>query len=274
MTCHVCGRENAAGTRFCVHCGAPLTAVRSEDRLTVEVVPRRTAVTAGGTAGAEVVVRNVGTIVEHVNLVLDGAVAVWSTVDPPALRIMPGGSATGRLSLSPPRNSSTPAGAHALIVSARRADTQEVAGHADALVDVAPFDLVAARIVPQHVTRWHRSQHRVELTNSGNAVADLALSATDPDDLLSFFRLPPAAQVPPGQPMALPLHVRARWRLVGGRPVDRPFTVVASSANGTSVTAGAVMRQRAVIRLPLLGILALIPALLSFGTLLLDGTMQ
>ena len=269
MICQVCGRETGSGARFCVHCGASLAAVRSENRLTAEVVPPRISVAPGGTAGAEVVVRNVGTIVEHVDLALDGAAAAWSAVEPRALRIMPGGSATGRLSVHPPRGSSTPAGAHALIVSAQRADTHEVAGHADAVVDVAPFDLVAARIVPQHVTRWRRSRHRLELTNTGNATTQVVLSATDPDDLLAFARLPPQAELPPGPPVALPLYVRAGWRLIGGKPVDRTFTVTATSANGGSVTAEAVMRQRALISLTLFGILWLIPAVLSLAALVI-----
>ena len=255
MTCSSCGSETAPGARFCGRCGATLAAVRGEDRLTVEVAPPRMAVAAGGSTAAEVVVRNVANIVEHVNLVLDGAAAAWSAVDPPTLRIMPGDSATGQLTLRPPRSSSAPAGAHALIVLARRTDTGEVAGHADAVVDLAPFDLVAGRIVPQHVTCWHSSQHRVELTNTGNAPITLRLSATDPDDLLSFARLPPEIEVSPGEPAALPLQVRADWRLIGGKPVDRGFTVTASSGNAGDVTAGAVMRQRALINVTLVGLL-------------------
>jgi hypothetical protein len=175
---------------------------------------------------------------------------------------MPGQSASATIRLRPPRASTTPAGAHPLIVEARPVDRPGIAARADAIVDVAPFDLIAARVVPHQAKRWKRSEHRLELTNSGNAPVLVDVAATDADDLLWFRPLPQQASVPPGSRVALRFSASARsWRLLGRQPAAREFTVSATSREGTTVTAPGVLRQRALITF-VTALLALIALLL------------
>jgi hypothetical protein len=263
MTCPSCGREVAAGAKFCGYCGAAVTgAASAAERFAAEIVPPRILVAAGSEAGAEVVVRNTGTVVEHVALTVGGDAAAWSGIDPPALRIMPGESATAALLLRPPRSSAAVAGSHALIVQAAPVDNPGVAGQANAIVDVAPFDLVAARVVPQQATRWRGSTRRLELSNGGNAPVAVRVTATDPDDAMTFTGLPPEATVAPGQPVALVFRAAARrWRPLGRKPVPRDFSVAATSADGAVVAADGVLLQRAVFNL-FTGLLAIVALLL------------
>lgn len=249
MTCPRCGREAVAGAHFCVACGSPLADVAADERLSAEVQPPGIAVTAGGVVAAEVLVRNGGTIVEHVDLTLAGDAAEWSAVEPATLRIMPEASATASLRVQPPRSSATGSGMHALIVVAQRHDAPAVAAQANVVVEVAPFDLVAARIVPQHVTRWRHSEHRLELSNQGNAPAEVGLEATDADEALSFARLTGTVTVPVGARIQLPFGVHTRHWLLVGRPAERNFSVTATSATGTAVTATGVLRQRSIVNL-------------------------
>jgi hypothetical protein len=249
MTCPRCGHHAGAGDRFCDNCGLELgSAADVEDRVVIEVVPERVAVAAGSEATAEVAVRNVGTVVEHVQLAVGGTAAAWVTADPTSLRIMPGTSAAAVLHLRPPRAATTPAGAHALIVEARSTDRAASADTAHAIVDVTPFDLVAMRVVPRTATRWRGSERRLELTNSGNSPALVDVNAVDDDDLMRFPRLPQQAAVPAGGSEILRFRARAkRTRLFGGKPVPRDFTVTARTREGLDVTAAGVLRQRAVI---------------------------
>jgi hypothetical protein len=136
-----------------------------------------------------------------------------------------------------------------------------VVGHADAIVDVAPFDVVAARVVPRTATRWHLSKRRIELTNSGNAPVPVTLSARDDDDELLFVGLPPSGTLQPGALVVLPFQARARHWRIAGKPVDRSFSVTVATLAGTNVAAGAIFRQRALITLATV-LLALVVVLL------------
>jgi hypothetical protein len=133
-----------------------------------------------------------------------------------------------------------------------------VDAQASALVDVTPFELVGARIVPQRATRWRRSERRLELTNQGNATADLELIGTDPDDELRFVRLPGRLAVAAGGAAVVRFGVRARHSNLVGRAVPLEFTVTARSGPGQEVTAAAVLRQRALILLLLWVLLVLL----------------
>jgi hypothetical protein len=254
------------GARFCDNCGLALAgAAYTDERVVVEVMPARVAVAAGSDGRAEVAVRNVGTVVEHVQLAVGGTAAPWVVVEPATLRILPGSSGAAELHLRPPRTASTPAGAHALIVEARSIDRSATADVAHAVVDVAPFDLVAMRVIPRTATRWTGSERRLELTNSGNSPALVDVDAVDDDDAMRFPRLPQQAAVPPGGTETLRFRARAkRLRPLGRQPVPRNFTVTARTREGLDVTAAGVLRQRAVITFltVLLGLILLLALIL------------
>jgi len=263
VTCPRCGHPALEGARFCDNCGLALAgAAYTDERVAVDVMPARIAVAAGGDARAQVAVRNVGTVVEHVELAIGGTAAPWVAVEPATLRILPGSQAAAELHLRPPRTATTPAGSHALIVEARSIDRSATADTAHAIVEVAPFDLVAMRVVPRTATRWTGSERRLELTNSGNSPALVDVNAVDDDDVMRFPRLPQQAAVPPGGGETLHFRARAkRLRPLGRKPAPRNFTVTARTREGQDVTAAGVLRQRAVITV-LTVLLALILLLL------------
>lgn len=249
ITCPTCSLQSPDGTRFCHRCGTDLGGSVADERLVVQMAPARVAVAAGGTATASAVVRNLGTLVAHAELSLSGSAAAWSTIAPTSLRILPGEQAEATVSLSPPRTGAATAGAHPLILEARGAVGAAVIGHADAIVDVAPFDLVAARVVPRQATRWHSSKRRLELTNAGNAAVAVSVRAFDDDDALVFTGLPPSGSLPPGPPIVVAFQAQARaWRIIG-KPLDRAFSVSVTTTAGTTVAATAIFRQRALITL-------------------------
>jgi len=226
--------------------------------VTAAIEPERLGVAAGGSGAATVGVRNLGDLVEHVELSVEGQAAAWATVDPSVVRVMPGEDASATLQVSPPRSGAAPAGAYPLAVVVRRAGSLAVESQATAVVDVEAFELLEARIVPQRATRWRRSERRLELANQGNSTADLELVGTAPDDELRFARLPPRLPVAAGEGAVVRFVVRARHIHLVGRAVPRDFTVTARSAGGQEVTAAAVLRQRALLLLVLLVALVLL----------------
>jgi hypothetical protein len=262
VTCPRCGRQPAAGARFCGYCGAELAVQEAgTERIAAQIAPVRVPVAAGSEAGAEVQIRNLGSVVEHVSLSVVGDAAAWSTIDPPSLRIMPGASATAAVVLRPPRTSATVAGSHALIVQAAPVDNPGVAGQANAIVDVAPFTMIAARVVPRQATRWRGSLRTLELENDGNAPVGLRLVARDDDDAMRFEGLPPEATVAWGAPVRLRFRAATkRWRWFGRKPLPREFSVTGEGADGTQVVAPGVLLQRGVFNLftGLIGILVLV----------------
>jgi len=84
------------------------------------------------------------------------------------------------------------------MVHARPADRPAAGARADAIVDVAPYALVTARVVPHQAKRWRGSDRRVEVGSTGNSPVALNVSARDDDEALLFRGLPQQVTVSAG----------------------------------------------------------------------------
>jgi murein DD-endopeptidase MepM/ murein hydrolase activator NlpD len=255
QTCDRCGASNAAGAEFCVspHCRtylgwdrpepaaepapapapAPETAPDPEPKpgvpsLRVEVADPVLAVEPGRTAATTVTVRNLGRRVEQVAVGVVGLPGRFAAVDPPALTVHPGTAATCAVRFSPPRSPACPAGHLGYGVRAGSGpDTQVAAG---ATVVVAAYTDLTVELAPQATRTRLRGVQYLTLTNNGNTVQRVHLSAADPEHALRFELDRSPLDLPPGR-FAVPVAVRAR-PAVAGPAVRRTFDVAVSDAGG------------------------------------------
>ncbi len=129
--CATCGREvPEAGARFCGFCGAPMPDAPTQpvetggvqhrrpdevaapvarpvsqptDTIATRLDPATIATDPGGTATITLRVRNTGTVVDELRIVVEGPVAPWAEVEPTVLRLMPGTDGAASIRFRPPR---------------------------------------------------------------------------------------------------------------------------------------------------------------------------
>jgi hypothetical protein len=270
MKCERCGAENPPQARFCAQCGATLRASAGEGgdgavTVTAGLVPSRLPVPAGGEGTCVVKIRNLGTIVDRVDVSVEGPAATWTDVDPAAVRLLPGAEDSVDLRIRPPRSPDSPAGPLELVVRAKSSEHVGNEAVVEGVVDVGAYSELEARLVPEHGRGWRRARHRMILQNSGNTSVSATISARDPDDLLRFELGAPAVDAAPGGETTIGLEARARGWHWWGKPRVLPFTVAVAAAEAAKLTAPGSLSQRALIRLrialPILVLLALLIAL-------------
>lgn len=249
ITCPNCGDINPDGTRFCVECGEYLAWDRSdrpEDvrrpqaaeppppeqhaEIAVGLSQRALSVTPGRQVSATVTVRNRGTRVEQVKVLVQGDAAQFASVEPAELVIPPGATAEGTLVLTPPRSSAVPAGTAGFTVLARSLVNEGVSAVADGSCAVSGFDDLSVELSPKTARGRWRTRHKIALISRGNLAHRTRLNATDAANALRFSLPEADVLIDPGR-TELPLRVSARPSLTG-EPREVPFSVVASMDHG------------------------------------------
>ena len=66
----------------------------------------------------------------------------------------------------------------------------------------------------------------IQLSNWGNAPAQLRMNASDPDDALGFYLSPEIVNLPPGGRASVRFSARTKHPFLRGTPVRLPFQVV------------------------------------------------
>jgi hypothetical protein len=181
-------------------------------------------VTPGVESGCAVRVRNDSTVVEHFELELLGDCGTWASLEPSSLTIFPGEQASAMLTFRAPKSSAVLAGVHTYgvrVVASEQRSSEVVEGE----VTVAAFVATNAELTPLTSRARGRARHRITVDNFGNVATTVALSAEDPDQLLSMRLRPSMLTVPPGAALVARVGVRARRKLWRGPVASRPFHV-------------------------------------------------
>jgi hypothetical protein len=262
--CRRCGTLNLVGAEFCVtdQCRAYLgwdplpeatapapqqpssapTArpAKATPSLRVEIADLSLTVEPGESIATTLTVQHLGQRVEEVAIDVVGAVASFSTVDPPTLKIYPGTTTTCTLRVSPPRTSTCPAGHLGYAVRVRSRLHDRVAASAGANMTIGTYTDLTAELVPPAARKRLRSVHHLTLTNNGNGVQRVHVTAVDRAHGLRFDLPSSAIDLPPGR-ITVPVGVRARPALTGSGALQ-PFEVAVSSAEGATLVHTAATR--------------------------------
>ncbi|MBW3556338.1 MAG: hypothetical protein KY454_05275 [Actinobacteria bacterium] len=164
----------------------------------------------GGEATTEVRVRNTGTVVDQFALNLVGEASAWARCDPPVISLFPDAEETVRIHFSPARSSAVTAGLVHYGVRVTCQEDKDFSVVEEGAVQISSFSGVQARVVPRTSEGKRTANHRVEVTNTGNAVADAEVWASDPDELLGIDVDPNHLSIEPGATAVAKVKVVAK----------------------------------------------------------------
>jgi hypothetical protein len=174
---------------------------RHEGQYSAEGV--ETTVEPGGIGILVGLVRNRSGIVDHFDLELRGAPADWVTIEPPALELLPLGSADdgheaeATIRIQPPRTCEAAAGPRWLRLVARSRSRSVERESNDARLRIAPFELFDARLRPARVRDKRTARFVLPVRNRGNSPLVLVLRGEDDDGEVHFTFEPSRLEIPP-----------------------------------------------------------------------------
>ncbi|HVV19526.1 MAG TPA: hypothetical protein VHF06_08830 [Pseudonocardiaceae bacterium] len=222
-------------------------------------------VAAGAEVACEVIVHNVGDVVDQFAVDVVGAAQEWAEVEPATINLLPGGEAVARVVFRPPRTSDVLAGVvpFGIRVLSREDPHGSVVEEGD--VDVEPFTAVAAEIVPAKARAARRTRYRLVVDNNGNHETAAEIVAIDPDDELHIVVDPPTLLTRPGTATVVRAKVAPHRRFLKGEPRTHQFQLVVLPDGEDPITTNAVLVQQQVLPpwlLPLSAVLLVVVAAL------------
>jgi hypothetical protein len=190
----------------------------SADSTLVDLAP-------GSSADIILDVINTGAVIDGITARVVGLPERQVTTKPPVLALFP--EATGRMTVSLGLPSAFPAGRHPLTVEVHSRQPETDPEYLDLDLLVSPQ--AAFGLFPRpRVARAHRTGRFVlTVTNDGNIVLDVTLSAVDPEKALEITFEPGRLTVEPGRSRDVLLQIRGPRMLLGSE-IDRPATVTAT----------------------------------------------
>src|SRR5256885_11121011 len=115
----------------------------------------------GGEAILEVLVRNNGRVVDEYTLEMLGEAAPWVTVDPPSISLFPGTDGMVRVTIQPPRASTTAARPVPFGVRVRSREDQDASVTEEGVIDVTAFADTIAELLPSTSRGSRRGVHEI-----------------------------------------------------------------------------------------------------------------
>lgn len=196
----------------------------------------------------EILVKNIGALVDRFTLTVEGPAAQWATIEPPSLNLYPESEpAIALLSFQPPRAPTTPPGPAAFTVRATSREDPSVSETASGVLVVDPYIDVASTLVPVSSRGKKGAVHELNLRNRGNGFIDASLAAGDPDNQLGFAVQPPVLSVNPGDYEIARVQVTPRKKKWLGPPQLMTFVVEGQIENGPPVRVDGRHEQIAIV---------------------------
>lgn len=227
------------------------------------MTPAAARVAPGRPASFELRVRNTGTVVDELTFEPLGDAAAWVSVEPPVLPLFPGAEETVRVTVTPPRASTTPPGP--TVFAVRAASREDPAGSAvaEATLEVEAFTDLFAELVPRTARGRRKGTTDLAVDNRGNQAVALALSGGDADGALQIALEPPALTAEPGTATFSEVVIRPAKRFWRGPSKTLPFQLIAERGDGGEpLVVDGTMVQEAVLPKWLLRMLLLLLLLL------------
>jgi hypothetical protein len=211
------------------------------------IEPSNLNVDAGSEASLVVRIRNRGTIVDQFDIHIVGPTAGWAVVDPPSLRLFPDKEGEARVTFRPPRAPEPNADTYPFGVAVRAAADPTAATVEEGHIVVAPFVQLASQVAPQTSRGSMSGTHTLTVKNIGNAVAEVTVSASDPDQLLNFDVAPQRVGLRPGGAGTVRATVKPKSTFFMGGAKRVPFQLQIDEPNAGSYQVPATLEQRPLI---------------------------
>jgi beta-lactam-binding protein with PASTA domain len=212
----------------------------------------RAAAAPGQTTSLVASVRNQSGIVDNYDLRVEGLPDAWWTITPATAYLVPYGAPSGRyemeaqVHLHPPRAAAAEARDWPIRVVARSRASDSDAGSASARLSVQSYQDLETELRPERATGRRRGRFAFAVRNLANAPIELEFAAVDPEAKCKFAIKQKRGIAQPGKRTGTELIVKAPKQIWVGRPLDRPFDIIARApgSEDTLISRQAVFRQR------------------------------
>src|SRR3954452_12881994 len=182
----------------------------------------------------------------------DGLPEEWWSIKPETIYLHPRDSGHRgeyetevEVRFTPPRSSEATAGTRALRIVADSRAARAPAAHADLELEITPYAELSAELTTPKLRSRSKARTELRVHNTGNDVADVAVTAGDETGKLRFKLRPERLTVGARDKAAARVDVKAPKRTWIGQPKTHPFTVSAQAAtSSTPVVADGALDQR------------------------------
>ncbi|MGB9750806.1 protein kinase domain-containing protein [Roseiflexus castenholzii] len=208
-----------------------VTASVSTGRIGVVLEDAALTLAPGQPAPLRLTLANLGTVVDHFSIEVEGAPLEWVRQPADAIQLMPGVQAPVVLTVTAPRTSASRAGEYQVTLRVRSRENPAEVGVAHGRWTVLPFTAPSLTLAPKRAAGRGQARFTTTLRNDGNAPIQCALRAEDDEHALRYRFEPPEVTLDPGAQVNVPTTVTGprRWF---GRGQTRSFTVGAAVVGG------------------------------------------
>jgi len=154
--------------------------IRGSDDILISLSQSTLAITPGIPTSMTVTIRNLGRLVDHYSLRIEGVPDAWLTIDPPQVQINPSDAGTMTLTINVPRAPESRAGEYELTIYAEAQHARKGEfGIAQARWTVVEYMGNALAVQPRIAQGRDQATYTLQLRNDGNAAARYSLRGED-----------------------------------------------------------------------------------------------
>ncbi|MFJ4617643.1 ricin-type beta-trefoil lectin domain protein [Streptomyces sp. NPDC088812] len=206
--------------------------------------PAAATVDPGGSTTVRLRVRNTGDVVDEYRFEPVGAVAPWTTVEPPTLRLYPGTTGTVELTFAPPRTPDATAGPNPYAVRITPTENPDAVTVPEGNLTITPFAEVRAELVPPVVKGRFRGRPRLAVDNLGNTRLTASVAGSDTGDHLSYEIRPGSVQIEPGRAVFVDTTLKPRQIIWFGSKEQRPYALTVQRSGELPLAVDGTFVQR------------------------------
>jgi serine/threonine protein kinase len=193
-------------------------------RIAVILEKEQYELTPGQPTVVNVTLANLGSIVDHLTVTVEGVPSAWVRSPDQALQLTPGMQASVALNVTITRSAENLAGTYPVVVRARSRDNLADSGSANARWIVLPFSESNLSITPKRASGWRQAEYTLTIRNAGSTPANYAFAAEDDESALQYRYEPAQTNVAPGASASVRLTVLGERRWFGS-PLLRTLNV-------------------------------------------------
>jgi serine/threonine protein kinase len=245
------------------------TPVSDPGRLQVMLDQQEMTLTPGQPAVLRATLANLGKIVDHLRITVEGVPESWVHLPPDEIQLNPGAQYPLALQVNVPRAPQSYAGEYPITVRARSRENPTESGTAEALWRVESFAESSMKLTPNRAGGRLRASFRIAMENSGNSTERFRLKGEDDEQVLQYRFARDVVELGPDEKATVPLSIGVARRWVGSAQTKN-FMIQSIPSSGRAQTVNGQVVHKAMFppwMIPVATAIVLALAVLAFQLL-------